>query len=225
MKLLIIEDEKELLEDLIDFFKKDHFLCESAATVSEAQEKIYMYNYDAIILDIGLPDGSGLDVLASLRKIDNNAGVLILSAYDAIEDKVSGLNLGADDYLAKPFDYNELNARIKSIIRRKHFKGSNTVVFDAIVINTDSQEVQINQKPIELTQKEYQLLIFFISNENRVITKESIVEHLWGDNTDSFDSFDFIYTHIKNLRKKIIKVGQKDYVKTVYGIGYKFQKE
>ncbi|SNR39578.1 DNA-binding response regulator, OmpR family, contains REC and winged-helix (wHTH) domain [Maribacter sedimenticola] len=225
MKLLIIEDESELLEDLMDFFKKDHFLCESATTVAEAQEKIYMYNYDAIILDIGLPDGSGLEVLKSLRTVDNNAGVLILSAYDAIEDKVSGLNLGADDYLAKPFDYNELNARIKSIIRRKHFKGSNMVVFDTISINTDSQEVHINQKLIDLTQKEYQLLIFFISNENRVITKESIVEHLWGDNTDSFDSFDFIYTHIKNLRKKIIKSGDKDYLKTVYGIGYKFQKE
>ncbi|WP_405383049.1 response regulator transcription factor [Maribacter sp. LLG6340-A2] len=224
MKLLIIEDEKELLEDLMDFFKKDHFLCESATTVAIAQEKIYMYNYDAIILDIGLPDGSGLEVLKTLRTVDNNAGVLILSAYDAIEDKVSGLNLGADDYLAKPFDYNELNARIKSIIRRKHFKGSNLVVFDTITINTDSQEVHINQKLIELTQKEYQLLIFFISNENRVITKESIVEHLWGDNTDSFDSFDFIYTHIKNLRKKIINSSDKDYLKTVYGIGYKFQR-
>lgn len=224
MKLLIIEDEMELLEDLMDFFKKDHFLCESATTVAIAQEKIYMYNYDAIILDIGLPDGSGLEVLKTLRTVDNNAGVLILSAYDAIEDKVSGLNLGADDYLAKPFDYNELNARIKSIIRRKHFKGSNLVVFDTITINTDSQEVHINQKLIELTQKEYQLLIFFISNENRVITKESIVEHLWGDNTDSFDSFDFIYTHIKNLRKKIINSSDKDYLKTVYGIGYKFQR-
>ena len=224
MKLLIVEDEHELLEDLVDFFKKD-FRCETASSVAFAQEKLYMHNYDAIILDVGLPDGSGLEALEYLRTLDSNAGVLILSAYDAIEDKVKGLDLGADDYLAKPFDYNELNARIKSIIRRKHFKGSNIITFDEIEIDTNSHEVRVSSKNIDLTQKEYQLLLFFISNENRVITKESIVEHLWGDDTDIFDSFDFIYSHIKNLRKKIIRACRKDYVKTIYGIGYKFQKE
>lgn len=224
MKLLIVEDEQELLEDLVDFFKKD-FLCETASSVAFAQEKIYMHKYDAIILDVGLPDGSGLEALEYLRTLDSNTGVLILSAYDAIDDKVKGLDLGADDYLAKPFDYNELNARIKSIIRRKHFKGNNIITFDEIEIDTDSKEVRVGNKFIDLTHKEYQLLLYFISNENRVITKESIVEHLWGDDTDIFDSFDFIYSHIKNLRKKIICACRKDYLKTIYGIGYKFKKE
>ncbi|WP_108425352.1 response regulator transcription factor [Flagellimonas amoyensis] len=224
MKILIIEDEKELLEDLFEFFKKD-FRCETASSVAIAQEKIYMHDYDAIILDVGLPDGSGLEVLEYLRTLDTRVGVLILSAYDAIEDKVSGLEMGADDYLAKPFDYNELNARIKSIIRRKHFKGNNILTFDEITVDTVSQEVRIDKKIVELTQKEYQLLLFFISNENRVITKESIVEHLWGDDTDIYDSYDFIYSHIKNLRKKIVSAARKDYLKTVYGMGYKFQIE
>lgn len=220
---MIVEDEKDLLEDLVEYFKKD-FLCETASTVAMAQEKVYMYRYDAIILDIGLPDGSGLEVLEYLRTIDTDSGVLVLSAYDAIEDKVNGLDLGADDYLPKPFDYNELNARIKSIIRRKHFKGNSILAFGELEVNIGSHEVRVKGKLIDLTQKEYQLLLFFINNENRVITKESIVEHLWGDDTDIFDSFDFIYSHIKNLRKKIVKAGNRDYLKTIYGIGYKFQK-
>lgn len=225
MKLLIVEDEQELQEDIVTFFKKENFLCESATTASSAKEKVYMYDYDAIILDIGLPDGNGLDVLEYLKQINKDTGILILSARGAIDDKISGLDLGADDYLTKPFDFNELNARIKSIIRRKHFKGSNSIDFGDISINTTSHDVKVNNKGIELTQKEYQLLLFFISNENRVITKESIVEHLWGDDTDMFDSFDFIYSHIKNLRKKIVKAGGSDYLSTIYGVGYKFQKD
>jgi len=225
MKLLIIEDEKELQEDIVVFLKKEKFLCECVATISDAKEKVYMYDYDAIILDIGLPDGSGLEILKYLKKINKDTGILILSARGAIDDKISGLDLGADDYLTKPFDFNELNARIKSIIRRKHFKGSNILDFGDIKVNTTSRMVKVKGTEIVLTQKEYQLLLFFISNQDRVITKESIVEHLWGDDTDVFDSFDFIYSHIKNLRKKIIKTGGSDYLSTIYGVGYKFQKE
>ena len=147
---------------------------------------------------------------------------MILSAKGALDDKISGLNLGADDYLTKPFDFSELNARIKSIMRRKHFDGNNIIEFAEISINTEAREVQIHGHAIILTQKEYQLLLFLISNRNRIITKESIVEHLWGDDTDMFDSFDFIYSHIKNLRKKIVTAGGEDYLKTVYGVGYKF---
>ncbi|MDX1759301.1 MAG: response regulator transcription factor, partial [Arenibacter algicola] len=176
------------------------------------------------ILDIGLPDGTGLEVLEYLKKINRDTGVIILSAHGAIDDKISALDLGADDYLTKPFDFNELNARIKSIIRRKQFHGNNTIDFGDIRINTVSHEVAVNNTNIALTQKEYQMLLYFISNENRVITKESIVEHLWGDDTDMFDSFDFIYGHIKNLRKKIINAGGNDYLSTIYGVGYKFQK-
>lgn len=224
MKLLIIEDEQELQEDILAFFKAEKVVCEAVSTASMAKEKVYMHNYDAIILDIGLPDSSGLEVLEYLKEINKDIGVIILSARGAIDDKISGLNLGADDYLSKPFDFNELNARIKSIVRRKHFHGNNTINFEDIEINTDSHEVYVNNQIIILTQKEYQLLLFLISNENRVITKESIVEHLWGDDTDMFDSFDFIYSHIKNLRKKIITAGGKDYLNTIYGVGYKFQR-
>ena len=161
-----------------------------------------MHEYDAIILDIGLPDGSGLEVLEYLKKINKNTGVIILSAHGAIDDKISALDLGADDYLTKPFDFNELNARIKSIIRRKHFHGNNTIDFGDIKINTVSHEVVVNNRNITLTQKEYQMLLYFISN----------------------DSFDFIYGHIKNLRKKIVNAGGNDYLSTIYGVGYKFQK-
>ncbi len=225
MKLLIIEDEKELQSDLLHFFNNAGFLCESVETVHAAKEKVYMYDYDTIILDIGLPDGSGLEVLEYLKTINKNTGVLILSARDSIDDKISGLDIGADDYLTKPFDFNELNARIKSIIRRKHFKGNNTIHFGDIFLDTSSHVVKVKDTVIELTQKEYQLLLFFISNENRVITKASIVEHLWGDDTDMFDSFDFIYSHIKNLRKKIVKAGGNDYLSTIYGVGYKFERQ
>ncbi|PXX26043.1 response regulator transcription factor [Arenibacter sp. ARW7G5Y1] len=224
MKLLIIEDEQEVQDDLIEFLKGENFLCEAVSTASMAKEKVYMHEYDAIILDIGLPDGSGLEVLEYLKKINKNTGVIVLSAHGAIDDKISALNIGADDYLTKPFDFNELNARIKSIIRRKQFHGNNTIDFGDIKINTVSHEVAVNNKNITLTQKEYQMLLYFISNENRVITKESIVEHLWGDDTDMFDSFDFIYGHIKNLRKKIVNAGGNDYLSTIYGVGYKFQK-
>lgn len=222
MKILIVEDERELLADLVEFFIHEGFLCESAMTVVEAEEKVYMHDYDMLILDIGLPDGNGLEILTYLKKLKKKTGVLILSAKGALDDKISGLNLGADDYLTKPFDFSELNARIKSIMRRKHFDGNNIIEFSEISIDTDTREVQIHGQAIILTQKEYQLLLFLISNGNRIITKESIVEHLWGDDTDMFDSFDFIYSHIKNLRKKIVTAGGEDYLKTVYGVGYKF---
>ena len=224
MKLLIVENEKELLSDLIDLFHLEGFLCEGAVNVFEAKEKIFMHDYDAMILDLGLPDGNGLDILTYLKQINKKTGVLILSAKNALDDKIKGLEIGADDYLTKPFDFSELNARIKSIIRRKYFDGSNIVKYSEIEINTNSQNVKINDKSIILTQKEYELLLFFISNRGRVITRESIVEHLWGDDTDLFNSFDFIYNHIKNLRRKMVKAGGNNYLKAIYGVGYKFEK-
>ena len=224
MKLLIVEDERELLTDLMNLFHLEGFLCESAVTVFEAKEKIFMYDYDVMILDLGLPDGNGLDILIELGKLNKKTGVLILSAKNALDDKIKGLDIGADDYMTKPFDFPELNARIKSIIRRKHFDGSNILKFFEIEIDTNSQDVNINNNSISLTQKEYELLLFFISNKNRVITRESIVEHLWGDDTDFFNSYDFIYNHIKNLRKKMMKAGGNNYLKAIYGVGYKFEK-
>lgn len=222
MKLLLVEDNAELANNIITYLKTEGNICEHASTFFEAIDKIIIYNYDLVILDIMLPDGSGLNVLKELREHQSESGVLIISARDALEDKIDGLDLGADDYLTKPFDLSELNARIKAIYRRKNFSSNKEITFNEIKINIDSTDVYIKDQPISLTQKEYELLIYFISNKNRVITKQSIAEHLWGDQADLFDSFDFVYQHIKNLRKKIIEAGSVDYLDTVYGLGYKF---
>jgi DNA-binding response OmpR family regulator len=222
LKLLLIEDNAVLANNIITYLKTEGNICEHASTFFEAIDKIIIYNYDVVILDIMLPDGSGLNVLKELREHQSESGVLIISARDALEDKIDGLDLGADDYLTKPFDLSELNARIKAIYRRKNFSSNKEITFNEIKINIDSTDVYIKDQPINLTQKEYELLIYFISNKNRVITKQSIAEHLWGDQADLFDSFDFVYQHIKNLRKKIIEAGSVDYLDTVYGLGYKF---
>jgi DNA-binding response OmpR family regulator len=178
-----------------------------------------------VILDLTLPDGNGLDILQALKKKRSQAGVLIVSAKNSLEDKLKGLDFGADDYLTKPFHLAELNARVKSIIRRRNFEGNEELIYYEIRINTQTCEVRICDQLITLTRKEYELLLYFLHNKQRILTKEAIVEHLWGDNMDVADSFDFIYTHIKNLRKKIQEKGGDNYVKTVYGMGYKFAKE
>ncbi|MBX9852925.1 MAG: response regulator transcription factor, partial [Cytophagaceae bacterium] len=201
------------------------YLCESAANYEEGIDKIGVYNYDCFVVDIMLPGGSGLDLIKEIKNKNSEAGIIIVSAKNSIEDRIVGLDLGSDDYLTKPFHLPELNARIKSIIRRRSFKGSNEIVFNEIRINANSRQTFVNDKEILLTGKEYDLLLFFIANKGRVIAKDSIAEHLWGDYMDQADSFDFIYTHIKNLRKKLIQNGAKDYLNTVYGIGYKFASE
>ena len=222
MKLLLVEDNEELAKNIITYLKTEGNICELALTYFAAIDKISVYEYDLIILDIMLPDGNGLSVLKELREHQSETGVLIISARNALEDKVDGLDLGADDYLTKPFDLSELNARLKAIYRRKNFSSNKEIIFNEIKVNIDSTDVFINEKPINLTQKEYELLIYFLSNKNRMITKQSIAEHLWGDQADLFDSFDFVYQHIKNLRKKIMEAGSVDYLDTVYGLGYKF---
>jgi DNA-binding response OmpR family regulator len=169
-----------------------------------------------------LPDGNGLDVIKALRKINSEAGVLIVSAKDSLDDKIEGLNLGADDYLTKPFHLSELNARIKAIYRRKNLNNNTAICFNELKLDTDARTLEVHDKPVELTQKEYELLLFLLTNKNRVITKQSIAEYLWGDYVDALDSFDFVYQHIKNLRKKILQAGGSDYIQTVYGLGYKF---
>lgn len=222
MKILIVEDEKELVSVIADYLKQEGYVCEMAFNFENAIEKCNLYNYDCIITDITLPDGNGLDLIRILKKNKQDTGVIIISAKNALDDKLTGLEIGADDYITKPFHLSELNARIKSVIRRRNFTGKNEVVINEIKILTDRAEVFVNEGILSLTKKEYDLLVFFLSNTNRVITKESIAEHLWGDNMDMADSFDFIYTHIKNLRKKIMEKGGKDYIQTVYGVGYKF---
>ena len=222
MKVLIIEDEKALADPIEQYLSQGGYLCERVENYNNAKEKINLYHYDCIIVDIGLPDGSGLNIIRELKSNKSGAGIIIISARDSLNDKIEGLDIGADDYLTKPFHLSELNARIKSIIRRRSFDGSNEIVCNEIRVSPDSLNVNINNQSVVLTKKEYDLLLYFISNKNRLVTKESIAEHLWGDNMDLADSFDFIYTHIKNLRRKLLNEGAKDYIQTIYGIGYKF---
>ena len=222
MKLLIVEDNIELSKNIQSYLEKEGSICETAFSYNQAIDKVISFKYDVIILDLMLPDGSGLDVLKSIKNESSDAGVLIASAKNSLEDKLSGLDLGADDYITKPFHLSELNARIKAIYRRKNFNNKKLLECKEIKIDTDACEVTVLDTKLELTKKEYELLVYFISNQNRVVTKQSIAEHLWGDQADFYDSFDFVYQHIKNLRKKIMQSGGGDYINTIYGMGYKF---
>lgn len=222
MKILLIEDEKDLAQSIDKFIGGDEFIVDVAYNFSDAEEKINLYEYDCALVDLMLPDGSGLDVVKKLKEIQPRCGIIIITAKNTIDDKLTGLELGADDYLTKPFHLAELNARIKSVLRRRFFNGSNQVVIDEITIDTNKRTVAVNDNIVDLTKREYDILLYFVSNKERVLTKESIVEHIWGDDANAFDNFDFVYTHIKNLRKKLIEQGAKDYIKSVYGIGYKF---
>ena len=222
MKLLIVEDDRSLSRSIYDYLKLEGHICEAALTLGDAKNKAAVNKYDCIILDIGLPDGNGLDLIQQMKSNRLTGGILILSAKSSLDDKLTGLKIGADDYLTKPFHFAELSARINSIHRRNNFLGMNEIVFNELKINTDDNQVYVNDKLIILTKKEYDLLLFFMANRNRIVTKESIVEHLWGDNVILTDSFDFVYTHVKNLRKKIVSAEGKNYIKCIYGFGYKF---
>lgn len=222
MKILVVEDEKDLSQSMCDYLSGEQFMCEQAFDYRTALEKVSLYDYACIILDITLPDGSGMDILKWLKKEDKLDGVIIVSAKNAIDDKVLGLKTGADDYLTKPFHLMELGARVDAIIRRKAFEGKNILRFDALELDLHQKELRVGNQTVELTKKEYELLLYFLSNKNKVIAKNAIATHLWGDNFDIADNYDFIYTHIKNLRKKIEQAGASDYIKSVYGMGYKF---
>lgn len=223
MKVLIVEDEKALSDSIVTYLQKEGMICEVAREFDSASEKIHIYDYDVILVDIMLPDGSGLDIVKDLKKEKPLTGIIIISARDSLDDKINGLDLGADDYITKPFHLAELNSRIKSVIRRRKFGGNREIAFNEIRIDIDHRVVWVDGQIVRLTKKEYDLLIFLISNQNRVLTKESIAEHLWGDHYDTVDSFDFIFTHIKNLRKKIVESGGNDYIDTIYGVGYSFK--
>ena len=222
MEILIIRDEIDLLVAISNFLIKETFICELADNYAKADEKLAIYEYDIILLDITLPDGNGLDLLKSIKSHQKKAGIIIISAKNSLDDKIYGLDLGADDYITKPFYLSELNSRIKAVLRRKQFDGTNILTYNEISVNTESRSVTINGHAIILTKKEYDLLLFFMINKNRVLTKEAIAEHLWEDNIDMADTYDFIYTHLNNLRKKIRVAGGTDYIKTLYGMGYKF---
>jgi DNA-binding response OmpR family regulator len=222
MKILIIEDERALLESIKKYLEHQGYVCETASDFSSGLEKISQFQYDCIVVDIGLPFGSGLNIIKALKKMESTAGIIIISAKNALEDKLQGLEYGSDDYLTKPFHLSELNARINAIIRRRSFGGSKVVQFNEIKLDTEAKRVQVNEKSVDLTEKEYQLLEYFISNRRWVLTKGAIAEHIWGDEYVQISNYDFIYTHIRNLRKKLMDAGCPDYIKTVYGSGYRF---
>ena len=221
MKILIIEDEQDMLQNMKDFLEKENFVVETADSVFEAQNKIGVYSYDCILLDINLKDGSGFSLLEDLKKNNIEDGVIIVSARNSLDDKLEGLNLGADDYLAKPFHMSELNARVKAVLRRRQFKGNNKITIGNLSIDLDEHEVSIDERPLNLNRKEFEILLFFTSNQNRLVNKSALAEHVWGDHIDQADSFEFIYSQIKNLRKKLKAADADIEIKAVYGIGYK----
>jgi DNA-binding response OmpR family regulator len=223
LKLLIVEDELSLRQSMIEFLSANSYLCESSANYQDALEKIELYDYDCIILDIMLPDGSGLDLLKSLKQNNKSDGIIIISAKGELDDKINGIEMGADDYLAKPFHLSELAVRVAAIIRRKSFQGKSFIILGNMSIDIQGKRVTVNDKELDLTQKEYQLLIYLAVNKNRVLSKNAIAQHLWGDDMDFPDNFDFIYAHIKNLRKKIVAAGSDDCIRSIYGEGYKMQ--
>ena len=223
MKLLIIEDEFSLKQSMVDYLTASSYLCESASNFQDAMEKIELYEYDCIILDIMLPDGSGLNLLKSLKENNKSDGVIIISAKGELDDKIQGIEMGADDYLAKPFHLSELAVRIAAIIRRKSFQGKSHMTLDNIIIDIQGKRVTVENKELDLTQKEYQLLLYLAINKNRVLSKNAIAQHLWGDDMDFPDNYDFIYAHIKNLRKKLVAAGTEDCIRSIYGEGYKMQ--
>lgn len=221
MKLLVIEDESSLLQSIQEYFTQINFLCEGVATYAEALNKIDDFNYDCIILDINLPDGNGLELLQYLRDYKKQEGVVIISARDSLTDKITGLNFGADDYITKPFHLSELNARVKALLRRKYAQGINVLEAGNLRMDLSARTVICENQSVSLTKNEFNLLLFLMNNKNRVVSKQAIAEHIYGDETDNMPSFDFVYSHIKNLKKKLKERGCEDLVQTVYGLGYK----
>lgn len=223
MKLLVVEDNNDLLQNILTYLEREGYICEYARDYDEAFNKIMSYTYDIVLIDIMIPGGSGLQVLRKLKSVESQTGTIIISAKNALDDKVEGLELGADDYLTKPFQLPELHARIKAVNRRKHYGGSEIIYINEIEINTRTMEVKVEERLLDLTPKEYDLLVYFSSNKNHVLSKQTIAEHLWGDYVDHLKNLDFVYQHIKNLRRKLEKAGARNYIESVYGIGYKFK--
>lgn len=221
MKILIIEDEVELSTVIQQFLEQEKFLVETAFDFASGMDKLSNYDYDCILLDIMLPGGSGMDLLRNLRDLGKSDSVIIISAKDAVEDKVAGLELGADDYLAKPFHLAELLARVKSVIRRNNQQGEQLLIFKNLALSPDDRRVLVNNEEIVLNRKEYDLLYYFMLRPEKLVQKISLAESVWGDNIDQADSLDFIYSQVKNLRKKLKDQKANVDLQAVYGVGYK----
>lgn len=222
MKVLLIEDEAGFAHDVKTYLTSNDMTCEWANTIETTLENISLFEYDCILLDLSLPDGNGMKVLTELRKQNKTEGVIIISAKDTLETRLEGLQLGADDYLTKPFHLSELLARIQSLFRRKHFEGNNMLQLNEIQIDMMAKSIKVNDQLVEMTKKEFELILYLIANKNRILSKSSLAEHLSGDMAYMLDNHDFVYTHMKNLKKKLISAGSKDYIKTVYGLGYQW---
>ena len=212
-------------ESMVSSLQQEKYVVEEASDFFAAREKIEVYKYDCILLDIGLPGGNGLVLLEELKRQNNAEGVIIVSAKDSLEDKVKGLDLGADDYLAKPFHLAELHARVKSVLRRKRMEGNSSVSCDNLKIDAEKRMVWVNEKEVLLNRKEFDVLLYLVINKNRLVNKSALAEHVWGDYIDDANSFDFIYSQIKNLRKKLKDNEAEIEIQAVYGIGYKLVSE
>lgn len=225
MTVLVLEDNQRLGASIEDFLVREGYICDVVDTYLKARDKLLSVDYDCVLLDIMLPDGNGLDLLKLIKQENIQSAVLIISAKEALDDKIRGLEGGADDYITKPFHLSELHARLRAIYRRKNpmATNANVVSFNEINLNTDTLQAFINGELLDITRKEFDLLMYFIVNKNRVLSKQAIATHLWGDYTDNLDNLDFVYQHVKNLRRKISQLNGTDYIDTVYGLGYRFK--
>ncbi|MBP3419808.1 MAG: response regulator transcription factor [Marinifilaceae bacterium] len=221
MKILVIEDDNSLREIICRALEGERYIVESASTYMQADSKIAGYTYDCILLDIMLPDGSGLKLLEHIRNLKKRENVIIISARNSIEDKVTGLDLGADDYLAKPFHISELIARVKSVLRRGRSHGEFTIELGNVTLHPDSRRVEIEGTEIKLVKKEFDILLYFMQRPSHVIDKGVLAESVWGDYADDSDNFQFVYAQIKNLRRKLEGAGATIEISAVYGFGYK----
>jgi DNA-binding response OmpR family regulator len=225
MHVLIVEDEESLRESMVAYLMMEGFRCEQAGSYHEGLFSLDKHDYLCMLIDLNLPDGDGLDLVRTARKDNDRAGIIIITARSTLEERVKGLELGADDYLVKPFHLSELVARIHSVVRRTRTQGEEILNFGVIRVLPDQKKCFVGEHPVELTRKEMELLLYLMANRNRVITKESIADYLWGEYGGDYGSYDFVYTHLKNLRKKLLDRGCPDYIQNIYGVGYKFSSE
>lgn len=222
MKILIIEDELEMVESIKTYLGTQHYVCDVAMDLKTALERISDSDYDCILLDLGLPGGNGLSVLQELKRNRKGDGLIIISAKNSLTDRITGLQMGADDYLAKPFHLSELNARITSVVRRRQLDGNQCMILNDISINIEERTVLCNNQPVDLTRTEFELLLYLAFNKNKVVSKNAIAQKLFEYNVDLPGNTDFIYAHVKNLKKKMTAAGGGEHIKSIYGMGYKF---
>ena len=222
MNVLIVEDEQDLADSISGYLREQQFFCEVATTQNQAVDRCIDKNYEVVILDLNLPDGNGLEFLDWLMKDQSETVVIIVSARNSLDDRLNGLDLGADDYITKPFHLAELNARINAQLRRKFKNEGDKINFEELELDVQSHVATVNGQPLDLTAREFDLFHFLMINRNKVVTKKSLASHLWKDNLNIDDNYELIYTYMKNLRKKISDLGGRDYVKSIYGVGYKF---